>query len=89
MTAAAARLLDRAQAAGVRLTLRDDGRVGVRGQAPADLLEAMRAEREAIAAELRRREVVAAMVAWAEATAGIMSDPDVLESWAAIREVDG
>lgn len=88
MTAVA--LLARATEAGLQARLDPNGNVRLSGrQPPADLLEAMRADREAIAAELRRRELVAAMVAWAEATVGIMSDPDVLESWAALREIDG
>ncbi len=71
--ASAARLLDDAEAAGLRLALDPSGRVRVRGKPPPDLLATLRADRDAIAAELRRRDLVAAMAERAEALEGIVS----------------
>ena len=86
---AAADLLDHAEAAGLRLALDRAGRVRVRGRLAPDLLAALRAERGALAVELRRRDLAAAMAARAEALEGIMDDPDVLADREAIRLVDG
>ena len=86
---AAARLLDHAEAAGLRLALDPDGRVRVRGRPAPDLLAALRAERDALAVELRHRDLAAGMEARAEALAGIMTAPDVLADREAVRLVDG
>ena len=88
MTAAAAALLAHAEAAGPRLALDPSGRVRVRGKPVPDLLAALRAERDTIAAELRRRDLAAAMAERAKALHAIMSAIDVLADREAVRIVD-
>ena len=88
MSGAAARLLDAAEAAGLHFALGADGRVRVRGRPALDLLAALRAEREALAVELRRRDLAAAMAARAEALRGITEADDVMADRAAMLAVD-
>ena len=85
----AADLLDHAEAAGLRLALDRAGQVRVRGRLAPDLLAALRAERGALAVELRRRDLAAAMAARAEALEGIVAADDVVADREAVRLVDG
>ncbi len=86
---AAAWLLQQAENAGLGITLDGDGRVRVRGRSSPDLLAAMRVERDAIAAELRRRDLAGAMAERAEALDGIMAAQDVAADREAVRRLDG